>query len=242
MTRFSGVPFTAENPYTYREAKRILRLAMDELRKNNALTKAIDIDLKHSGRGAITGKDGLTVWDFFRLSKSRKENDFTKYPHFTLSIRRDDIYALVSIPNNMKREFKRNLHAGGKEQFFTLFQKIHHDLMKVVRKTPGAVPWLELLQRHYRSQRSIPIVDAKLAFDLRTAFKNNTKDIKNQSLWLDTAFESLSKRKANMHFSVGVSFPYSSCRVASSPEILERIADTWIGCVPLIESALGTKA
>src|SRR5207248_6071201 len=43
LTMFDGFPFSPENPYTYGEGKRLLKLAMAELRKDSSL-KALGMD------------------------------------------------------------------------------------------------------------------------------------------------------------------------------------------------------
>ena len=57
LTMFDGFQFSADNPYTYGEGKRLLKLAMVELRKDAAL-KALGMDPTAQGRGAITGSGG----------------------------------------------------------------------------------------------------------------------------------------------------------------------------------------
>lgn len=109
LTAFSGIPFRADEPYNYLEAKHVLRLAMDELRKNRALIRELGIDPKLGGRPSITGKDGGHVWDFLRLKEASTEEAFTLYPHFTLSIQSDGLVAIVTIPHGIKPEFRRNL-------------------------------------------------------------------------------------------------------------------------------------
>jgi hypothetical protein len=58
LTVFSGIPFGTEEPYNYFEAKRLLRLAMDELRKRGDLKKQLRMDSESKGRSAITGRAG----------------------------------------------------------------------------------------------------------------------------------------------------------------------------------------
>ena len=62
LTMFDGFPFSSKNPYTYGEGRRLLKLAMAELRKDRSL-KALGMDPKAPGRGAITGRGGDHVWD-----------------------------------------------------------------------------------------------------------------------------------------------------------------------------------
>jgi len=64
LTKFAGIPFGPDNPYNYGEAKRVLRLAMQELRKVGRLATVLDVDLTASGRSAITGKATQRVWDY----------------------------------------------------------------------------------------------------------------------------------------------------------------------------------
>jgi hypothetical protein len=80
LTLFTGVQFGSETPYNYLEAKRVLRLAMDELRLRDDLHKAFGIDRSASGRAAITGKDSTSVWDYLRLTRSAKAKNFTEFP------------------------------------------------------------------------------------------------------------------------------------------------------------------
>lgn len=41
VTTFSGIPFDSEHPYSYLEAKRLLKLAMDKLRGNSKLKREL---------------------------------------------------------------------------------------------------------------------------------------------------------------------------------------------------------
>jgi len=39
LTVFSGIPFTEDSPYNYPEAKRLIKLAMEDLRRCKVLVK-----------------------------------------------------------------------------------------------------------------------------------------------------------------------------------------------------------
>lgn len=242
LTVFSGFPFSIDNPYNYPEAKRVLKLAIDELRKRKDLVREVGVDPQLIGRGAITGKQGTAVWDFLRLKESREEQSFTKFPHLTLSVRRDDIFALVTVPNNIKTEFRKNLLSHGETHFVKIFEEIRNNLEDCLKNAKGAVPWVEVLQRHYPSQRSQPVVDALLAFDLRTAFNKEKSKVKSgvkyQPGWLHASYEALSKKQANVQLAVGVIFPYTSCREVNNSNILDVIAKVWIACKPLINTMI----
>ena len=79
LTMFDGFQFSDDNPYTYGEAKRLLKLAITELRKNKSL-KALGVDLDAKGRGAITGRGQRSVWDVLLLTDRPKKQSFRSYP------------------------------------------------------------------------------------------------------------------------------------------------------------------
>ena len=240
LTTFSGITFSADNPYSYLEAKRLIKLAFVELKKSRRLKTELKIDPQLPGRGAITGKEAPGVWDCLRLAVSKAESSFTSYPHFTLSIRRDDVFALVTVPNSITPVFRKNLLSLGEQGFAKVFERVARNYMKVLRVEKNAIPWVEVLQRHYKSQRSIPVVDARLAFDLRTAFKGLQKNsaVKYQPHWMSASFAALDEKRANTQLAVGVLFPYATCNTVSSDTILKLVEETWISSKPLIEALI----
>jgi len=117
--------------------------------------------------------------------------------------------------------------------------QVNSNLNKTLRKAKGAVPWVDVHQRRFPSQRSTAIVDARLEFDLRTAFPSRKKQpIKIQAEWLATTYDALANKRSNLEVLVGAIFPYNSCPVNKSPEILDYIAATWIACKPLLDVML----
>ena len=74
ITEFTGVHFNDENPYSYREGKRQLKLLMNKIRQNKILEKELNVDLQSKGRGGI--KKG-NVWDFISFKSISKINSFT---------------------------------------------------------------------------------------------------------------------------------------------------------------------
>ncbi|HVO81306.1 MAG TPA: hypothetical protein VMT28_11275 [Terriglobales bacterium] len=239
LTVFDGIRFGKDNPYSYIEAKRLLRLALDELRKRGDLQEQLRMDSVGEGRPAITGRESTRIWDFLRLEQARGIKNFTEFPHLTLSIHDDQLIAAVTVPNGIRREFRRNLLAGGHDQFYPLFEALLGNLTKALKGIAGAVPWVEVLQRRYPSQRSEPIIDAKLQFDLRTAFHGDQSAsenlVKHQEQWLGATYEALSKRNSNLQVAVGAVFPFDRCPDVRKPEILNHVANVWLACKPLID-------
>lgn len=240
LTTFSGIPFGVNEPYNYLEAKRVLKLAMDRLRKNKALVREVGMDPTLGGRGSITGKDDLLVWDFLRLRGANTEGAFTLYPHLTLGIHSDRLSAIVVVPHGIKPEFRRHLVGLGFDGFLELFREVNARMVKVLSSARGAAPWCEVIQRRYASQRSAAIVDAKMGFDLRTAFPQVGKNagVKAQPQWLWAAYDALCHKRSNLQVAIGASFPYRSCPATSKPEITDTIADVWIACKPLLDAML----
>ena len=242
LTLFTGVPFGTESPYNYLEAKRVLRLAMDELRLRDDLHLAFGIDRNTSGRAAITGKDSGSVWDYLRLAKSAEAKTFTEFPHLTLGLHREYMHAIVIVPNGLRSDFRKNLLGQGLNSFVQIFSEILTKFNEAFGNVAGAVPWVELIQRRYPSQRSEPFTDALLEFDLRTSFPatNGTeRSPKLQTKWLQATYEALSDRNGNLQLATGVRFSYDRCPHANTRAILDHIAHAWVACTPLIKNLLG---
>lgn len=241
LTVFTGIPFSIESPYNYPEAKRVLRLAMDELQRRSDLHVAFGIDRHSEGRPGITGKKSSLVWDYLPLGASSNARSFTNYPHLTLGLHREFLQAIVVIPNGIRTDFRRNLLGRGQESFRAVFSAILQHFEKELGGIAGAVPWLELIQRRYPAQRAEPFVDALLEFDLRTAFPNSDSGKKRpqwKPQWLQSVYEALSNRKGNLQLATGVRFTYSRCPDANQPLILNHIANAWISCKPLVDRLL----
>jgi hypothetical protein len=240
LTTFSGIPFGVNEPYNYLEAKRVLKLAMDRLRKNKALVREVGMDPTLGGRGSITGKDDLLVWDFLRLRGANTEGAFTLHPHLTLAIQNDRLLAIVTVPHGIKPEFRRNLVNLGFDGFLELLREMNVRMVKALSSARGAAPWCEVIQRRYPSQRSAAIVDAKMGFDLRTAFPEVEKNdgVKAQPQWLQATYDALCHKRSNLQVVIGAAFPYRSCPATSKPEIIDTIANVWIACKPLLDVML----
>lgn len=243
LTTFSGINFSADSPYNYREAKRILGLAITELRKNKPLQK-LGMDPHGDGRPRITGREGTHVWDFLRLKQARKAGNFTQFPHLTLSIQVTRVLAMVTIPNGIKTQFRRNIVSMGREGFEAIVFDITADLERLFKTEENAKPWVHVCQRHYLTQLSLPIDDAKLEFDPRTAFTlrkrrgKGVPTVKQQPQWLAATYDALAKKRSNLQVGIGAIFPYS-CSVLRTKKALEYIAGTWIACEPLLKATLG---
>jgi len=239
LTVFSGIPFSADNPYNYPEAKRLLKLAMNELRDRKDLVMAVGMDPQSVGRGAITGREGVAVWDFLRLKESKNEKLFIRYPHLTLALEDDRVLAIITVPHGIRRIFRRNIVDLGFEGFSELMAQVNDNLCKALKKAEGAAPWVVVVQRRYPSQKAAAIVDARVEYDLSTAFFARKKQsVKVQQEWLKATYEALAGKRSNLQVAVGAIFPYRACEVTGHPSIINSIANTWIACKPLLDVML----
>jgi len=179
---FDGFQFSEDNPYTYGEAKRLLKLAMGELRKDRRLQR-LGLDPAAPGRSAITGTGGTSVWDFLSLEHRPRHGSFTSYPHLTLSIRTDGAEVAVTIPNGVARDVRRRLAELGTGGLTDL----NHQILRRSRRILNRGGWVAAyaVQRHFPSQRSAGIEDARLTFNLETSSSKRGRRIQYQPAWTD---------------------------------------------------------
>lgn len=238
LTTFSGIRFGPDNPWSYREAKRLLRLALDQLRADRRLVR-LGMDPSGAGRPAITGREGSAVWDFLPLRYAARAQNFTAYPHLTMGIQSTRVLVIVTVPNGVRAPLRRNLLALGEEGFCGIAMQICGNLVRLFRKANGAKPWVDVCQRHYPTQRSAPIEDARLEFDLRTAVPHGRRRrsgdaVKSQPQWLRATYASLATKRSNLQVGFGAAFSLD-CPILHSKQALDYFSGTWLACEPLLK-------
>jgi len=196
LTMFAGFPFTREHPYTYLEAKRVLALAMDDLRKHRELKKQLGISPNGVGRGAIIGKQRDSIWDFLSFSSAQEADAFNKHPHLDLGIHRTAIEATLTIPNAVHGQVRKKIVDLSEDGFREKVESIVENLKPLLKKNPGAIPWFRAVQRRFRSQNAEPFNDANLEFDMRTALPS-VGLVKTQEIWLSTAYRAFIHKARN---------------------------------------------
>jgi hypothetical protein len=234
LTMFTGIPFNSKSPFDYFEAKRLLKLARQELVSRADLRNELQVDSKSIGRGAITGTTGTSVWDFIALNDTGRDVGFTRHPHLTLGISSTHVSAMVTVPNNVNSFMRKRIKQLEQKGFEDLIRKVVENLGPIVSQSSGAAPMFVGVQRRYPSQRAVPYTDAGLNFDLRTVTGDGLP--KHQPIWFQAAFDAFQNpRGANYQIQLGVFFPYEKCPIAATPEIIEHIAQSWIACKPLLD-------
>ena len=235
ITVFDGLRFNDENPYTYREGKRLIRLLGDMLQKRRDL-EVIGADPKGHRRPAITGKGTDGVWDFIPLSVARGK-PFTEFPHLTIAINRSHAIAAVTVPNGVRGGFKSKLTSVGLQGFLKIVEDIEKRVRPVVNRSNAAQPMIYVTQRHFQSQRSKASTDARLEADLRTGCRSTQSGIRYQPEWLEAVYHILIKKRSNIQLGIEVRFDYA-CPLVQSREAEELFAETWKAFSPLIGFAL----
>ena len=235
LTMFNGLKFDADNPYSYREAKRLIRLLGGELQKRKDLQK-LGLDPKGKRRPAITGQDRDRVWDLLPLRVARGA-PATAYPHLTMCVFRHEAVAAVTVPNGVKGGFRTRLKDNGVDGFRRLAARMEKRLRPVLRGATGARPMMYAIQRHFKGQRSLGTVDARLDADLRTIVPGVGGGVKPQPQWIDAIYRVLCEKRSNIQFGVEVHFPYD-CPKVRSVAAVELFAQTWLALRPLLDFAL----
>lgn len=234
---FSGFPFGEDHPVTYLEGKRVLGLPLAELRQRRDLQQSLGINPTMPGRPAITGRNEGLVWDVLSLAKAKEGDAFTKNAHLTLGITPQCIEAMVTVPHRVSQRMRARLIGLGEDGFRGLAEQVVENLQPLLAKHPGATPRCRGVQRRYRSQKSKPLVDAVIDFDLRGVAAGNGAP-KVQPRWLSAAYGSfVNKNGSNYQIQIGVLFPYEHCPELRNPTSISMIAGAWIACKPLVDLA-----
>lgn len=234
ITMFTGLGFNDQNPYSYPNAKRIIRLLGDELQKRDDLRRTLAMDPKGQRRTAITN-DGGNVWDFLPLRIGRGKN-FTSFPHLTIALRDSHAVAALTVPNGVRGGFRTKLREIQCDGFLALAHEVESSMRPIISQAKYARPFMYLTQRHYRSQRSTPIADAHMSVDLRTSNRKSPKQ-KYQPQWAEAIYEILVNKRSNMQFGIEVQFDYRS-EAIRSPEAVNLFAKSWIAMKPFLDFIL----
>jgi hypothetical protein len=229
LTMFDGFPFSDENPYTYEEARRLLNLAMAELRKDKSL-QALGVDTKADGRRAIMGD-----WDYLLLKNHPAGKPHTAFPHFSLGAFEYDLIIAVTIPNDAPNGLRRLVDIGSDG-----LRSVNGAILKRaarLRRLGGRVE-AYAVQRHWKSRRSEPDVDARVEFDLETSQTSGVGQVKCQPEWVGLFVSLIGAKASNIQFGYKVCLPWET-RGLNTRESLKMIAEGWSAMEPLLDVLRG---
>ncbi len=236
ITMFDGLRFDADKPYSYGEAKRLVRLLGDELQKREDL-QTIGVDPHGDRRSAITGSAGTQVWDFLPLKAANTDMNFTAFPHLTMDVGYEEATAAVTVPNGVRGGFRTKLTQVGEEGFFEVLSEIERRIRPVLHESINSRATAYAIQRHFRSQRSVGQVDARLEIDLRTIIPGKRREAKHQPEWARAMYQVMTRKRSNIQLGLVVHFSYL-CPVVRSRKAVELFAKSWIAMSPIIDFVL----
>ncbi len=241
LTKFSGIPFCSGNPYSYCEAKRLLRLIVDEFKSNGKLMRDLGIDIEFSGRAAIKGVKGTQVWDFLRFREAKKEKSFTKYPHLTFAISYSMCELKLTLPHNIHKQLKARIFGLSFDDFCEVIGAVMIRSKKSIQMDPAIKPVITLLQRHYLSQSDSGIIDAALKFDLRTMQKEQKGKEKYQPEWIKTAFDVMNNKKSNIQIQIGFEIPLDKSKVIKTEKAIAVLEEAARALLPFLNVIFGRR-
>ena len=236
ITEFTGIHFDDDNPYSYREGKRQLKLLVNKIRKNKILNDELNVDLKAKGRSGIK-KEG-NLWDYLTFNTGIKQKSFTDEPHLTIAMSDEFIEADFTIPYRIKGKTKKNFYSLSWINFRNIVHEIALNFDKSFGISEGFQPHILLGQRRYPSQSSPAIHDARLEMDIRTAFKDISSKLKptqkQQEEWLKVVFEINNNKKSNLQFQVGGRFYFNKQSLVNDKNADQILVKSFFACKPLI--------
>ena len=236
ITEFTGIHFDDDNPYSYREGKRQLKLLVNKIRKNKILNDELNVDLKAKGRSGIK-KEG-NLWDYLTFNTGIKQKSFTDEPHLTIAMSDVFIEADFTIPYRIKGKTKKNFYSLSWVNFKNIVHEIALNFDKSFGISEGFQPHILLGQRRYPSQSSPAIHDARLEMDIRTAFKDISSKLKptqkQQEEWLKVVFEINNNKKSNLQFQVGGRFYFNKQSLVNDKNADQILVKSFLACKPLI--------
>jgi hypothetical protein len=236
LTMFDGFHFTETFPYSYGEGKRLIQLAMKELRKSERL-RELGMDPAAPGRSAITGRGASGVWDYLCLQDRPRNKDFTGHPHLTLGVHRDHLEVAVTIPNGIQGDLKRRFVDLGGEELVRINAEVLRGASNLTSQ--GATVFANCEQRHFPSQRSAGILDAVLKFNLETSQKKPRGGVKHQPHWVELFARIPGQKRSNLQFQYRVNIPWTVKGLDNGEISLEFITDAWCAMKPLLDALRG---
>jgi len=229
LTTFTGIPFDADYPYDYFEAKRLLRLLMLELRADARLD-AVGVHRAWERRAIKDRAHG--VWDALPLDAETAGSELS-HPHFSLVLQRARAIAHLTWPNGMAGNARRRVRQAGFSAFESAIEAFVEGIGPLIAEDAGCVPFISVLQRHSRLRGTEPVRDAVLEFDPRTSVGHG--GIKRLSVWLRTAFDAyITPGDANVQLEIGLAFTYGASVAARAPTFADALVRTFLATRPLL--------
>ncbi len=236
LTMFTGVRFDTENPYSYGEAKRLLRLMCDELQGRHELHE-LGVRPCEPRRGSIKDSDAGFVWDILPLFRTAEKTNFTSVPHLTVGVHADKVSAAMTLPNGY-RELKSRFTGLERNAFTNALKFVEDRAAQIVDRIEGARVILRAEQRTFYAQR-IPIPIAHLDVDLITRLPNGRRGPRFMGEWIEAVNRAFANKKGNnLQLQVRFHLPYST-GCTRTPTLLDMMTECFVATEPLLRFAVG---
>ncbi|NEP79425.1 MAG: hypothetical protein F6K39_15380 [Okeania sp. SIO3B3] len=92
------------------------------------------------------------------------------------------------------------------------------------------------IQRHYKSQRSLADIDAKIEADVATIVRGDPR-VKYQPEWALAVYDVLTNKRSNIQFGMTTRFQYEG-KAIRSRKAVELFADAWRAMAPVMDLVL----
>lgn len=97
------------------------------------------------------------------------------------------------------------------------------------------------MQKHYRSQRTPAVTDARMSFKLETSHARGAGPIKHRPEWTRLFADLLRRKRANIQFGYVVNLPWEM-KGWDSRDALRVIVDGWTAMAPLLNAVRGRRS
>lgn len=242
ITDFQGIPFKSYEDFKANVAKRLLRSLIDTLGEDRKFLTKLGFKKGQRPRTRKGVGKGLGVWDY--LSPVAQDTSHKKAHHFTVSISQEKLSAMLTIPNGPTfRKFRTHFKKDENDEFESLVNQFLKDLERSGVLKSGGQPCIAIVQRRFKTRRSVFAVDGEMIFDIRTVKgrprAGKTPPIKAQPEWLDLCKRLILKRKGNVQFQIGVWFPYGRCPAINTSKATDLIKETLVNLMPIVNALKG---
>ena len=157
-----------------------------------------------------------------------------------MGVRDTHTEAYLTKPNGIKSRLRRNLLGESSKNFRSLLLEV----LEKSRESFGS----RMERRHVCGCNgtichSDPAVSRTVFCGLTCEPRCHGKvgargKVKSQPEWIEACFTTLKRRRSNLQFQVGVSFPYATSKVVGTPDIARVFADVYLAFRPVVEAAL----
>ena len=232
ITKFTGVHFDDDNPYSEMEAKRQLKLLVEKIKQNKKLEQDLGLDFSKPHNSG--------TWSAIAFQYGgKKEYKHTDLPHFTVGVSPKFLDVVITIPHAVITELKNKFNKLSWKEFQEIIRQILANYEKAFGKNTSFIPTMLVLQRRYPSQKSKPIEDALVMFDMRTAFQEFAEGLKPrlrvQEEWLKLAFDIYKNKKSNIQLQVGANFSYNKDTLINHKDADKVAEKAFRACKPLTD-------